>query len=65
MRIMHIPVVTSTAARHEAPWAAKLVKVTGGWLAFETLADYRAWVRHRPPYQDPVPRTGTLLDTTA
>lgn len=30
----------STAKRH-CPWAAKIVKVQGGFVAFESLMDYK------------------------
>jgi hypothetical protein len=26
-----------------APWAAGIIKVDGGFLAFETVTDYRNW----------------------
>lgn len=26
-----------------APWAAKIVKVDGGYMAFASLADYKTW----------------------
>lgn len=25
------------------PWASKIVKVDGGWMAFESWDDYRTW----------------------
>ena len=31
------------AVKAEATWAAKIVKVDGGWLAFESVADYNTW----------------------
>jgi hypothetical protein len=34
---------TRAAAVKLAPWAAKIVKVDGGYMAFETAADYRTW----------------------
>lgn len=32
----------STAARR-CPWAARIARVDGGYMAFESVADYRAW----------------------
>lgn len=31
----------------QAPWAAKVVKVTGGYLAFESMTDYETWKRQK------------------
>ncbi len=31
----------------EYPSAAKIVKVTGGWAVFDTLADYETWKRQK------------------
>jgi len=30
-------------AKKKAPWAAKVVKCDGGYLAFETITDYQTW----------------------
>ena len=30
-----------------APWAAKIVKVEGGYMAFEFVSDYQTWKRQR------------------
>ena len=27
----------------EATWAAEIIKVCGGWLAFESIEDLRSW----------------------
>lgn len=32
----------ATAVRH-APWAFKIVKCEGGYMAFESSAEYHAW----------------------
>ena len=33
---------------HEiAPWAAKIVKVGGGYMAFESVPDYDLWRKQR------------------
>ncbi len=40
-----------TTKRHEAvkscPWAVKIVKVEGGYLAFESIADFETWRRQK------------------
>lgn len=43
MRIEHINAKTAAQARKLAPWAAKIVKVSGGYRAFESIADYMTW----------------------
>jgi hypothetical protein len=30
-------------AKNEASWAAKIVRVCGGFLAFESINDYYSW----------------------
>lgn len=32
-----------TGAQKQAPWAAKLVAVEGGYMAFESVSDYETW----------------------
>jgi len=34
---------TNEAAKTIAPWAYKIVRVEGGWLAFESADDYHTW----------------------
>jgi hypothetical protein len=36
----------STAARR-CPWAAQIAKVTGGFIAFESVQDYATWKKQR------------------
>lgn len=36
-----------SCARERCPWAAKIVKVEGGYLAFESLADWKTWRKQR------------------
>ena len=43
MRIEHINAKTAAQARKLSPWAAKVVKVCGGYRAFESIADYMTW----------------------
>lgn len=45
MRRELIEVETEQEAHEQAPWAAKIVKVEGGWMAFESVADYETWQR--------------------
>lgn len=45
MRRKLIEAETEQEALEQAPWAAKIVKVDGGWLAFESVADYETWQR--------------------
>ena len=30
-------------AEKQAPWAAAIVKVSGGYMAFESMKDYHVW----------------------
>lgn len=34
---------TRKTAVRRCPWASKIVKVVGGYLAFESWDDYRTW----------------------
>ena len=34
---------TRRKAVEEAPWACKIIRVGGGYLAFESFDDYRMW----------------------
>jgi hypothetical protein len=34
---------TRYLAGKACPWAAVIAKVEGGWLCFESVADYRTW----------------------
>lgn len=43
MQTRFIPATTAAQARKLAPWAAKVVKVDGGYMAFESLSDYAPW----------------------
>lgn len=36
----------STAEKH-APWACVIVKVTGGYMAFESFVDYDIWRKQK------------------
>ena len=41
MKTETITAKSAAEARKIAPWAAKIVKVEGGYMAFESVADYR------------------------
>lgn len=47
MRRDFIAVALLTSAWHEAPWAAHIVRVDGGFLAFESIADFHVWSGQR------------------
>ncbi|HRR41142.1 MAG TPA: hypothetical protein P5244_07920 [Syntrophales bacterium] len=47
MKIMMIESKTRKSAMKRAPWAAKVVKVSGGWLAFESITDYTVWKKQK------------------
>jgi len=42
-----LTVKTRNQAIKAAPWAARIIKVDGGYLAFESVADYRIWLKQR------------------
>jgi len=43
MRTQFFDCKTRKTAINRAPWAARIVKVEGGYLAFESIADYSVW----------------------
>lgn len=43
MRTEFIACTSRSTAVRQCPWAAKVVKVEGGYRAFESLADYQVW----------------------
>lgn len=43
MRTQFIECITRYAARKTCPWAAVIVQVDGGYMAFESIDDYRTW----------------------
>ncbi len=47
MRKEMIEVKTAKQARKAAPWAAKIVKVSGGYLAFESINDFNLWRKQK------------------
>lgn len=47
MRTMFIHCKTRRTAVKYAPWASFIVKVDGGFCAFESTDDYRVWRNQR------------------
>ena len=43
MREQFVEAKTRKEAIAQAPWAANITKVEGGWQAFESLVDYKVW----------------------
>jgi hypothetical protein len=43
MRIGHGDAKTRAKAQKDFPWAEKIVRVEGGFLCFESAADFRTW----------------------
>ena len=43
MRSQFIECKTRAIAARQCPWAAKIVKVEGGYRAFESIQDYNTW----------------------
>lgn len=43
MRKELINVATLADAFDVAPWASEIIKVTGGFIAFESIVDARIW----------------------
>ena len=38
---------TAKEAKEKATWAAKVVKVEGGYMAFEFMTDYTTWINQK------------------
>lgn len=47
MRSEFIEAKTKKQAEKKAPWACRIVKVEGGYHAFESIEDYETWRRQR------------------
>ncbi len=47
MRREMIEAKSAKQARLMAPWAAVVAKVEGGYMAFESVADYATWRAQR------------------
>lgn len=44
MRQVFLTVKTVKEARDIAPWACRYVRVSGGWICFESSEDFNTWV---------------------
>lgn len=47
MRQELVEVETREEAEAACPWAARIVDVEGGWMCFESVADYETWRRQQ------------------
>ena len=47
MRTQFLQVTTRSQAIKSAPWALAIIKVCGGFQAFESKADYKTWKKQR------------------
>jgi len=47
MRKEFIECASRSTARRRAPWAAVIAKVEGGFMAFESVADYATWKKQK------------------
>ena len=47
MRQEFIQVANRKQATARAPWAAKIVKVEGGYMAFESIAEWQTWMNQK------------------
>ncbi len=43
MKTEFVEVKTLAEAEAACPWAAVIEEVEGGWMAFESVADYETW----------------------
>jgi hypothetical protein len=43
MKTEYVVCKTRKTAVKRVPWAAKIVKVGGGYMAFESITDYHIW----------------------
>jgi len=42
-----VDAATLKEAAAKAPWAAVIIQVTGGWMAFESAVDYLTWGKQK------------------
>ncbi len=47
MRTQFIQTSSPKKALAECPWAAKLIKVEGGYRCFESVSDYETWRKQK------------------
>ena len=47
MKTVFVECKTRKTAIRRCPWAAKIVKVQGGYMAFESVQDFETWKRQK------------------
>lgn len=47
MRTQFCEAKTSFFAKKECPWASVIAKVTGGFMCFESVEDYKIWKKQK------------------
>ena len=47
MRSRFVECKSKTVACDECPWASVVVRVTGGYMCFESYSDYRVWMNQK------------------
>lgn len=47
MRTAFIECKSRKTAKRRCPWASKIVKVEGGYHAFESIDDWQTWRAHK------------------
>jgi hypothetical protein len=47
MRKEFVECKSRSTAKRRCPWAAKIAKVSGGYLCFESVEDYRIWKQQK------------------
>lgn len=47
MRIEYVECKSRRTARNRCPWAAVISKVNGGFMAFESIFDWKTWRKQR------------------
>ena len=47
MKTLFIAAESRKSAALAMPWAAKIIKVDGGYMGFASIADYKTWQAQR------------------
>jgi len=47
MRIKSVSCKSYQTAKNQCPWASKIVRVTDGFMCFESMTDYETWKRQK------------------
>ena len=47
MRKEFVECKSKTVAYNECPWASVFIRVTGGYMCFESYSDYRMWLNQK------------------